>query len=136
MAASTPNVPVSTDDEPPGLVLFAGIVMFINGVLSALWGLAAILNDEVVTVGGRGAIIWDLTAWGWFVLFFGLAVTLVGVGLLAGNTAARWLGVIVVTLHALVHFGTISAFPLWAILVIGLDILILYQLLARWPARS
>src|SRR3712207_3532642 len=90
--------------EPPGLVLFAGIVMFINGTLSALWGLAAILNDEVVTVGGQGVVVWDFTAWGWIILLFGVLVAAVGGGLLAGNSGARVLAVALVTLHALAYF--------------------------------
>jgi hypothetical protein len=124
------------DPEPTGLVLFAGVVMFINGTLSALYGLAAILNDEVVTVGGRGVMIWDFTTWGWVILVFGVLVALVGAGLLMHRTEARWLAVVLVTMHAIAYFGTVSAFPLWALLIIGLDVLILYQLLARWPTTS
>ena len=30
------------------------------------------------------------------------------------------------------HFGTISAFPLWGVLVIAIDITIIYTLTARW----
>jgi hypothetical protein len=36
--------------------------------------------------------------------------------------------------NALAQFGIISAFPLWAILVIVLDIVVIYQLVARWEA--
>ena len=35
-------------------------------------------------------------------------------------------------INVLVQFGTISAFPLWALLVIALDIIIIYQLTANW----
>ena len=129
MAATSSRV----DTEPTYMVLFAGVIMCINGMLSALYGLGAILNDEVMTVGGRGVVIWDFTTWGWIVLVLGLAITLIGVGLIVGRTAARWLGVVVVSLHAIGYFGTISAFPLWAMLVIALDVLILYHLIARWP---
>ena len=39
--------------------------MFMVGSLSALWGLGGILNDDVVVVGGHGALIADITTWGW-----------------------------------------------------------------------
>jgi hypothetical protein len=137
VAAASPPPSRPSVVEPPGFVLFAGIVMFLNGTLSALWGLTAILNDEVLTVGGQGGVvIWDFTAWGWIVLLFGVLVATVGVGLLAGRTAARWIAVVLVTLHALAYFATISAFPLWATLVIALDVVILYHLLARWPEQA
>jgi hypothetical protein len=32
----------------------------------------------------------------------------------------------------LVQFGTFTLFPLWSILIIAIDIVILYQLTARW----
>src|SRR5215203_4179763 len=60
---------------PTGWVIFAGSIMVIVGFLNFFYGLAAIVNDDVVVVGGHGAIIADLTAWGWVTLI--LAVVLV-----------------------------------------------------------
>jgi hypothetical protein len=108
------------------------MMMFINGMFAAMWGLAAILNNKVVTVGGSGVTIWDFTAWGWIVLVLGVLLVTTGVGLFTGNTAARGAAIVFTTLHALAQFGAISAFPLWGILMISLDIIILYQLLVRW----
>jgi hypothetical protein len=39
-------------------------VLLIVGTLNALWGLAGVLNDDVLTAGGRGVILWSFTAWG------------------------------------------------------------------------
>jgi hypothetical protein len=112
---------------------FAGVLLVLDGIFGALWGLAAIINDNVVTVGGRGgAVIWDLTAWGWIGLAIGLAMILAGVGLLIGNAAARWLAVLIVGVHAVIQFPSLSAFPLWSIFAIALDVVILYQLIVRW----
>jgi hypothetical protein len=115
-----------------GWIAFAGIVMFLNGVFGALYGLAAVLNDDVVTVGGKGVVVWDFTAWGWIQIAIGVVMALVAIGLFTGNRAARWFAVGICMIHAIVQFGTLSAFPLWAILVIVLDIVIIYQLVARW----
>jgi hypothetical protein len=60
-------------------------MMVILGSLDAIWGLAAILNDEVVVVGGHGALIFDITTWGWFQLILGTIVGLTGLGLIVGN---------------------------------------------------
>src|SRR3954454_11282912 len=98
---------------------FAGVLLVLDGIFAALWGLAAIINDNVVTVGGRGgAIIWDLTAWGWFGLVVGVAMTLPGVGLLIGTAPARWLAVLLICAHALIQFPSLSAFPLWSLFAI------------------
>ena len=82
----------STRPGGSGWVVFAGVVMFIIGSLDALWGLAGILNDDILVVGGQGAIIADLTTWGWVHLILGSIIALTGLGLLVGNEAARWVG--------------------------------------------
>jgi hypothetical protein len=119
-----------------GWVIFAGVIMLIEGSLDALWGLAAVINNEVITVGGHGVVVWDITAWGWGHLILGSLVALTGLGLLAGLSWARWLGIFFVSLNVLVQFGTFTLFPLWSMLIIALDIVILYQLTARWGAES
>ena len=50
---------------PTGWAVFAGVILVILGFLNFFWGLAAILEDQNVIVGGNGVIITDLTAWGW-----------------------------------------------------------------------
>ncbi len=130
------------DDLSPGAgsngwITFAAIILFLNGMFGALYGLGAILNDKVVTVGGgTGVTVWDFTGWGWIQLVIGVVMALVAVGLFTGNAAARWLAVFLSMLSALAQFGIISAFPLWAILVIVLDVVIIYQLVARWDPEA
>ena len=119
-----------------GWAAFAGVIMVLVGSLDALWGLGGILNDNVVVVGGRGAIIADVTTWGWVHLFLGLAVALTGLGLLVGNPVARWLGVLFVTINAISQIVWFPAAPLWAFLLIILDVVILFQLTARWSAQA
>jgi hypothetical protein len=57
---------------------------------------------------------------------------LVGIWLLTGSDSARWIAVLVVGLNAIAQIGFIVAFPLWAILLIALDVLVIYGLAARW----
>jgi hypothetical protein len=52
--------------------------------------------------------------------------------LLAGQSWARFVGIFFVSLDLLVQFGTFTLFPLWAMMIIALDIVILYQLCVRW----
>ena len=110
--------------------------MFIVGSLDALWGLGAILNDDVVVVGGQGAIIADITMWGWVHLLLGSAIALTGLGLLTGNAGARVFGVFFVAVNAISQIVWFTAAPLWAFLLILLDIVIIYQLTARWNAQA
>ncbi|HEY6760688.1 MAG TPA: hypothetical protein VI318_14415 [Baekduia sp.] len=112
-------------------------MLFLTGVFGALYGLAAILNDEVVTVGGgTGVTVWDFTAWGWIHLVLGIVMALAAVGLFTGSGVARWFAIGLAMLNALAQFGVISAFPLWGILMIVLDVVIIYQLVVRWEPEE
>lgn len=117
-------------------IAFAGVMMVILGFLDAIWGLAAILNDEVVVVGGHGALIFDITAWGWFQLLLGAVIGLTGFGLLVGNEAARVVGIFLLGLNAILQVVWFPAAPLWAFLMIVLDVVIIYQLTVNWTERE
>jgi hypothetical protein len=121
--------------EPGGWAIFAGVVLLIVGTLNALWGLAAVLNDDVVTVGGRGVIVWDFTAWGWIHLLTGLTMVATGWGLLAMRDWARWLAVLFAAVNAILQIGIITAFPLWSLTMIALDVVVIYQLTERWERQ-
>jgi len=118
-------------------VSFAAVILFMAGTLGFFYGLGAVLNDEVVTVQGRGVIVWDFTAWGWAHMIIGVIMVLASAGLLMGRGWGRVLGVIFATLNAIAQIGLITAFPLWSILLIALDVIVIYQLTARWvPGAS
>lgn len=117
-------------------IAFAGVMMVILGSLDAIWGLAAILNDEVVVVGGHGALIFDLTTWGWFQLILGAVIGLTGLGLLVGNEVARVLGIFLLAINAVLQIVWFPAAPLWAFLMIVLDVVIIYQLTVNWTEQE
>jgi hypothetical protein len=111
-------------------------MMVILGSLDALWGLAAILNNEVVVVGGHGALIFDLTTWGWVQLILGALIGLTGIGLLVGNAVARVLAISLLAINAILQIVWFSAAPLWAFLMVILDVVIIYQLMVNWTERE
>jgi len=113
-------------------IAFAGVMMVILGALDVFWGLAAILNDEVVVVGGQGTLIFDITTWGWVQLLLGALVGLTGLGLLVGNELARVLGIFLLAINAVLQIVWFPAAPLWAFLMIVLDVVIIYQLTVNW----
>ena len=125
-----------TTREPTGWVIFAGVMMLLIGFLNFFYGLAAVLNDDVVVVGGQGAIIADLTTWGWVTMIIAVILVLTGGGLLTGAEWARWVGVFVVALNAIEQVWIFPAAPLWAFIVILLDVIIIYNLTARWTGTT
>jgi hypothetical protein len=121
------------DAGPTGWIVFAGTMLFIVGMFDAIWGLGAVLNDEVVTVGGgHGVLVWDFTAWGWIHIVVGAIMIATSIGLFAMKGWARWAGIFFASLSAILQVGVLTAFPIWALIVIGLDVVVIYQLTARW----
>jgi hypothetical protein len=126
------SAPRREDRQPTGWTVFAGVVLLIVGSLDALYGLAAVLNNEVILVGGHGVILADITTWGWVHLILGSIVALTGLGLFSGMSAARWAAVFFVSVNAIAQIVWFPAAPLWAMLIILLDVVVIYQLTARW----
>lgn len=115
-----------------GWAIFAGVMLLVIGGLDAFWGLAAVLNNEVVVVGGHGVIVADISTWGWISLILGVVLMLTGAGLLAGMSIARWTAVIVIAVGAVLQLPWFTAAPLWSLLIIALSVTVIYQLTARW----
>ena len=116
-------------------IAFAGVMLVILGSLDAIWGLAAILNDEVVLVGGHGALIFDLTAWGWVQLILG-AVSASRVSACSSATRGPRPGNLPLGDQHVMQVVWFPAAPLWAFLMIILDVVIIYQLTVNWTERE
>ena len=115
-----------------GWAVFAACILTMVGMLNVFWGLAAVLNDDVVTVGGEGVIVWDITAWGWLHLLVGAVMVFTAMGLFTGSSWARWPAIFFAMLNAILQIGIVTAFPIWSIIVIALDVVVIYQLTANW----
>jgi hypothetical protein len=117
-----------------GWIGFAAIMLAIIGSITFFEGLVAIVRDEYYVVTGKQVILFDLTTWGWIMLFWGILLFLAGIGLATKSEAARWFSVVVVAVNLLAQLGFLgnTQFPLWTLVVIGLEITVLYALTARW----
>lgn len=123
----------TTSGGPIGWAVFAGIVLVLVGAVNVIYGLAAIFEDQALTATGGGrVIVWDLTAWGWILLLFGAFQFVAGSALIGGAGWARWTAIVLATLNAIANVGFITVFPLWTMLIVALDLIVIYQLSARW----
>jgi hypothetical protein len=122
------------DEAPPptawtGWVVFASAMMFLLGCFQAVQGLVAIFDEGFYHVTEGGLVIdVDYTVWGWVHLFLGALIIISGVGVLTGNLAARAVGVLLAGLSAIVNLAFIEAYPVWSVLIITIDVLVIYAL--------
>jgi len=112
-----------------GWIGFAGTMMVLLGSFHVIQGLVALFNDDYYLVGKSGLVVnVDLTAWGWVHLIGGAVVIGAGVCVFAGQLWARIVGVIVAMVSALVNVGFMGAYPLWSLIMIALDVVVILAL--------
>jgi hypothetical protein len=115
-----------------GWVVFGGVMLIVMGGFQITQGLVALFDDGFYAVGSEGLVVnVDYNTWGWVHLVIGLVGVLVGIGLLAGNLAARIAGVVTAGLSALVNMAFISAYPVWSVLVIALDVIVIFAIIVH-----
>jgi hypothetical protein len=121
-----------------GFVYFAGAMMILIGTFHAIAGLAAIFEDELFVVGRNYVFDLDVTAWGWIHLIGGIIVIAAGIGVYNGAPWARTVGIILAGLSAIGSFFYIPYYPIWAVLIIALDVIVILSLSAftREAARG
>lgn len=119
-----------------GFAVFAGVMLMIIGVFHALAGLAAIIDDQYFVVGRNYAYDLDTTAWGWIHLIFGVIVVFAGYRIFSGVTWARIVGIAVASISAVGNFFFIPYQPVWAMLIIALDVLVIAALCAYGTSEA
>lgn len=114
-----------------GLTVFASTMMILVGAFQALQGVVALAKDSIYVVGHEWVFQFDVTTWGWIHLLFGALIAVAGVFLLRGAVWARAVGVILAGFSALLNFLWLPYYPMWAVLIIALDVFVIWALTAH-----
>ncbi len=111
-----------------GWVYFAGFMLLLSGIFQTISGLTALLNDKFYVATQGHLLVFDVTTWGWIHLFLGIVIICAGTALFSGKTWARVVGVIMATLNFIAQFAFVSEYPIWSIIAMVLDLLVIYAL--------
>ncbi|WP_157247660.1 DUF7144 family membrane protein [Nonomuraea typhae] len=126
--ASTPHGPAFRPQS--SWLTFAGMLGVVLGVFNAIEGLIALFREDYfVTPGGR-LLVFDYNTWGWIWLALGILQLAAGAGILAGQTWARIVGIILAGLAMIGQFAFVAAYPIWSVIGIALSVVIIYGLIA------
>jgi uncharacterized BrkB/YihY/UPF0761 family membrane protein len=106
-------------------------MLLLLSFFNVIYGLAALANEDWAVLASRSILLLDLTALGWTLLIIGVIQLLVGFGVMAGSALARFLAIIGAFLNATVNIAWLSVYPLWSLLIITLDVLVIYGLMAH-----
>ena len=110
-----------------GLVMAASLLILI-GIYQFFMGLAAVVRDNFFVVGANYYYEVDTTAWGWIHMGIGVVALLAGFYLFTGATLARWIGIAIVVVSAVANFFWLPYYPLWALLIIAVDIFAIWAI--------
>src|SRR4051812_35492462 len=124
-------------DEPSGAgwIMFAGLLLAILGTLNLIDGIAAVSNSTFF-VNDAKFIVSDLNTWGWLLIATGVVQLLAALGVWVQANGVRWVGVAIAALNLIAQMFFIAAYPLWAVMLITLDVLVIYGLVAHGARRD
>ena len=115
-----------------GWVGFGGVLMTIIGGFAVIEGLLALSSPTFFQTGGGRVLAMNLAGWGWLHLVLGILVVVAGLSVLGGATWARGVGVALVAINMVVQLVWLPAFPVWSIIIIACDLLVLYAIATTW----
>lgn len=118
-----------------GTSMGAAVLLVTVGVLEFLQGISAVAKDDVFVVGLQYTYKFDVTVWGWIHLVLGVLVTLVGAMLFTGATWARIGAVVICAVSIIVNFLWLPYYPLWAILIIALNTVVIWAV-TTWNPKE
>jgi hypothetical protein len=131
MSTTDPRRERKTSVGAYGVSVFAGVILVTLASFQILEGLSAVLKDNVYVSGLNYAYAINLTTWGWIHLVIGVIGVAVGIGILAGQAWGHILGIAFAVISALSQFMFLPFYPFWALLLIGMNILVIWALATR-----
>lgn len=118
-----------------GGAIFAAVLMMVTGAFQIIAGLTAVIKDNFFVTTPNYLLTFDISGWGWIHLAFGALLVVVGAAVLRGLPWARGVAIGLVALSAIANFLFLPYYPLWAIVVIAIDVFVIWSL-ATYSRRA
>jgi hypothetical protein len=112
--------------------LLAAVAVVVLGAIHVLAGISALVRGVVASIPGFSYTL-PAGVWGWIQIGFGALVVLAGVDLLRGGRAGRLAGIGLAAVSLLANFLFLLLHPVWAVVVMAVDVLVIWALTVRWP---
>ena len=113
---------------------FVVVLFFILGCFSLIDGLAALMADDHFRVDEL--LFGDLALWGGIYLVVGALQLCAAWLIFRGSEAGALLGMTLAACSAVVAMLSIGAYPIWSVIILGLDGLVIYVLTVYGTGRS
>lgn len=114
-----------------GWVYFAGILMVVRGLFEMFQGIFALTNQHWFVATQNQLVLFDLGPWGWLQIVMGVLLLTGAALVFSGRMWGRIVGVVMMTVAMFVNLMWLPAYPIWGIILVALDIVVLYALVAH-----
>jgi hypothetical protein len=115
-----------------GWIVFAGTLLLLDGIFQFIIGLVSAFNNQWFAVMGQShTLVWSYATWGWIQMLIGVVLAAVGLSLFSGSMFGRVMGVLIAGLSAIANLAFIGVYPIWSLVVIAVDILVMYALIVH-----
>ena len=116
--------PLSSPRTRTGWIAFAGVYLLVAGAMNGIWGAAALTDRDVLLEDG---LAWStLTTWGWLSVAVAVVQLSAGGLVLARKVVGRVLAIGIALAGLFVNFLSIGAYPIWSILALVANGLVLW----------
>lgn len=105
---------------------FAGMMVLVVGTLNLIWGFVALVQDDYFA--SDQLLMWSLNSWGAIHIAIGCLQLLTAMLIFSGSGAGAVLGIVFAFFSAIGALLAIGAYPIWSIVILVIDGLIIYAL--------
>jgi hypothetical protein len=112
-----------------GWIAFAGAYLLVAGGMNVIWGIVALSNKSAFHEDG---LVWSsLSTWGWIAIIVGGLQVLSGLLISARQFSGQWLGGVLAILGIFVSFFSLGAYPVWSVIALVANGLVLWAVTAH-----
>ncbi|GAA1462576.1 hypothetical protein NE857_24510 [Nocardiopsis exhalans] len=120
--------------QPNGWQYFVSTLLIVTGAINVIQGLAAMFTPDFYIASETQMLVLEYGAWGVLLGLWGVVLVVAGLAILSGSAWARAFAIVLAAMNAIAQLAFLIAMPLWSVVVIAIDVLVIYGLTAAWPA--
>ena len=109
----------------------AGTLLLTCALLTLFLGISAVVNAGLFVIGPNYVYKFSTAGWGWAHIVLAIVMGAVAFGLFFGSIWARVAAIVMASLSIVVMFVSLPYYPLWSIVVIALDVVVIWAV-ATW----
>lgn len=114
-----------------GWVYFAGILMLVRAFFQAFLGIVALTQSNFYVITPEKLAVYNFTAWGWVHLIVSVILFTAAFSVFVGGMWGRVVGSLMIGLSLVANLIFLPNYPIWSVIAIIIDVLILYALIVR-----